>query len=384
MKLPANTPWLIDPKAQKMCAVIENGGFEIFFVGGCVRNAVMNVEISDIDLSTNARPEIVMKLARDAGLKAIPTGVEHGTVTVVVEGEPFEITTFRRDVETDGRRAVVTFSDSIEDDARRRDFTMNALYAKPNGTVVDPLNGLQDAVQRRVRFIEDAGARIREDYLRTLRFFRFVAWYSAPEDGFDPSALDAIATNLEGLNRLSAERVGSEILKLLAAPDPAPAVAAMRQTGVLIHVLPGADDKGLAPLIHFEKEMSLDPDPCLRLAALGGQDASARLRLSKADARRVKAYLEAASGTETAKILGHFHGVNVALGSLALRSALLEMPIDPSARAAAEQGEKAVFPITSADLKPEFEGKALGDKLKELKADWIASGFRKSKDDLLG
>ena len=270
LRLPAETPWLNDPKVARVCTAIEDGGYDIFFVGGCVRNVVLDEVASDIDMSTNARPETVMKLAKDAGLKAIPTGIDHGTVTVVSSGTPYEITTFRRDVETDGRRAVVAFSDDIIDDARRRDFTMNALYARPDGSIVDPLGGIQDVLDRRVRFIEDADQRIREDYLRTLRFFRFSAWYGAIDQGFDLDALNAISSNLDGLETLSAERVGMEMVKLLNAPDPAVAVAVMRQTGVLNVVLQGADDTWLAPLIHVESLLDLSPDPMRRLAALGG------------------------------------------------------------------------------------------------------------------
>lgn len=384
MKLAPDTQWLADPVTQNVCGIIENAGFDIFFVGGCVRNAVMGEDISDIDLSTNARPEKVMQLARDAGLKAIPTGIDHGTVTVVADGEPYEITTFRRDVETDGRRAVVTFSDSIEDDARRRDFTMNALYARPDGTVVDPLGGASDAIHRRVRFIENASLRIREDYLRTLRYFRFVAWYAAADAGFDTDALDAIASNLDGLERLSAERVGAEILKLLSAPNPAPAVAAMRQAGVLLQILPGADDRWLAPLVHMETLLGLPPDPIRRLAVLGGQDMPRGLRLSKAQASALAVLTDGMSGTQSPEALGYLHGAETALGIVALRSALFETPPALDTATQVQVGVDAVFPIVSADLTPDFQGKALGDRLKALKHDWIMSGFTKSKDDLLG
>jgi len=171
--LPADTSWLADADAQAVAHAIKAGGHRIYFVGGCVRNALLGLPDSDVDMSTDALPERVMALARQARLKAVPTGVEHGTVTVVSGGKGFEVTTFRRDVDTDGRRAVVAFSDNIDDDARRRDFTMNPLDADAEGPVIDPLDGMADLRARRVRFIEDANARIREDYLRTLRFFRF-------------------------------------------------------------------------------------------------------------------------------------------------------------------------------------------------------------------
>lgn len=235
--------WLRHPATLAVCDAIETGGHRALFVGGCVRNALMGEPVSDLDISTDAMPERVMQLARHAGLKAIPTGIEHGTVTVVSGGIPHEVTTFRKDVETDGRRAVVAFSDRVEDDAARRDFTMNAIYADSDGQILDPLNGMPDLKARYVRFIGKAQDRIREDYLRSLRYFRFHAWYGDEVAGLDPDALSAIASNLEGLEGLSRERVGAEMLKLLAAPNPAPALAAMRSTGALAQLLPGADDR---------------------------------------------------------------------------------------------------------------------------------------------
>ena len=231
--------WLKSRATQTVFALLEDAGHQVFAVGGCVRNALLGAPVRDVDLSTDAHPERVLGLAISAGLQAIPTGISHGTVTVLSDGVAFEVTTFRRDVETDGRRAVVAFSDRIEDDARRRDFTMNALYCDRSGKLRDPLGGYPDLVSRRVRFIDDANARIREDYLRSLRYFRFHAWYGDPGEGFDPDALDAIARNVDGLNSLSEERVGAEMKRLLEATDPAPAVAGMRVTGVLPALLPG-------------------------------------------------------------------------------------------------------------------------------------------------
>jgi poly(A) polymerase len=162
-------PWLEDPATRRVCAALTIDGAAAYFVGGCVRNALLGAPVSDLDIATDATPETVITLAKRAGVKAIPTGIEHGTVTLVQSGIPFEVTTFRKDVATDGRRAVVAFSTDIAEDAQRRDFTMNALYAAPDGTGVDPLNGLKDLNARNVRFIGDATARIREDYLRSLR-----------------------------------------------------------------------------------------------------------------------------------------------------------------------------------------------------------------------
>jgi tRNA nucleotidyltransferase/poly(A) polymerase len=384
LTLPAETPWLNDPKVARVCAAIKAGGYDIFFVGGCVRNVVLGEVASDIDMSTNARPETVMQLARDAGLKAIPTGIDHGTITVVSGGTPFEITTFRRDVQTDGRRAVVAFSDDIADDARRRDFTMNALYARPDGVIVDPLSGMADALARRIRFIEDADQRIREDYLRTLRFFRFFAWYGGEGEGFDTDALSAIASNLEGLSNLSAERVGGEIIKLLSAPNPAIAIAGMRQMGVLNAVLMGADDTWLAPLIHVEQLLGLAINPICRLAALGGMNAEETLRLSKAQTRELTQYREGIGSMTGLGELAYRQGATTAKGIFALRGAFAGHPPDLARLEEIYVASKAKFPVKSADLIDSFQGPALGKRLKELEAEWIASNFTKTKAQLLG
>ncbi|MBM1689384.1 CCA tRNA nucleotidyltransferase [Sulfitobacter geojensis] len=381
--IPADTSWLQNPEAQDVCAVITAAGFDVFFVGGCVRNAIMRLADSDIDMSTNARPEKVMELATSAGLKAIPTGIDHGTVTVVVNGTPFEITTFRRDVETDGRHAVVAFSDNIHDDARRRDFTMNALYATPEGQVVDPLGGMDDLLARRIRFIEDPDARIKEDYLRILRFFRFSAWYGNTVEGFDAEALAAISTNTEGLETLSAERVGQEMVKLLNAPDPAPAVAVMRQTGVLSTVLPGSDDRMLAILIHMETALGIAPDWKRRLAVLGGDDPAARFRLSKAAAQKLALLREVGfSGPPVAEI-AYRHGVEVGQSTVLLRAVLAEQMPDSALLETVLSAAEAKFPVTASDLMPEFQGPALGKKLRHLEQRWIDSGFALSAQELL-
>ena len=381
--IPQDTDWLDDPAAQSVCAMLRDAGHAVYFVGGCVRNALLGRESSDVDICTDARPERVLELAKAVGFNPVPTGIEHGTITVVAGDTPFEVTTFRRDVQTDGRRAVVAFSDTIEDDARRRDFTMNALYATPEGFVVDPLGGLADLHARKVRFIEDADARIREDYLRALRFFRFAAWYGDPAAGFDPVALSAIAGNLDGLETLSAERVGHEIRKLLGAPDPAPAVAAMRSTGVLAQVLMGADDRWLAPVVHLEMLLGISPSWVLRLAALGGQNVAKALRLSKAEARDLDALTEAAYGAFPLEEIAYRQGTVCAQGALMLRAAMAETPPDPAQLKAISTASAAHFPLKASDLMPAYEGPALGVRLRELEQIWIASGFKLKKSELL-
>ncbi len=372
-----NAPWLTDAAAQKVCGMLTDAGYQAWFVGGCVRNALLDAPVADLDLSTDAHPDTVSALAKAAGLAVIPTGITHGTVTVIAQNVPFEITTFRRDVATDGRRATVAFADNMIDDARRRDFTMNALYAGRDGVVVDPLGGLPDLNARRVRFIEDADQRIKEDYLRILRYFRFHAWYGDVDEGPDPDALAACAANVEGLQSLSSERITSELLKLLAAPDPAPAVGSMNATGGLAQILPGANAPMLAVLVHVEGKAGLAPDPLRRLAVIGGDTAG--LRLSNDAKKR----LDQMHSDFDAGALGYYFGAQAALDNLAVRAASLGQEIDPNSAQYAIFAAKQTFPLKAVDLMPELQGPALGAALQAAKTRWIASGFTLTKAELM-
>lgn len=377
-----DAPFLRSAHSQAVMAMLANAGYQAWFVGGCVRNALIGKDVADIDIATDARPEKVMELAEPAGLRAVPTGIAHGTVTIVSDHEPYEITTFRRDVATDGRRATVAFSDTIEEDAARRDFTMNALYAAHDGVIADPVGGLPDLLARRVRFIGDASERIEEDYLRILRFFRFYAIYGDPHRGIDPDGLAACAAHIDGLPRLSRERVGSEMRKLLAAPDPAPALASMEASFVLSTLLPGSSARQMACLVHLES--GRDPDPVRRLAILGGEDVAQRLRLSKADARRLDLLRSAALGDWTWPELGYRLGRKDGEDAAFVRAALSEQPLDESVLQAIRDGAERSFPVSARDLMPGYHGPALGERLKELESRWISSGFSLSKEALLG
>ncbi len=379
MRLQAD--WVTAPRSQAVLRALEGAGHQALFVGGCVRNGLLDRDVSDIDIATDAHPETVSNIAKNAGFHAVPTGIEHGTVTVIVDDVPHEVTTFRKDVATDGRRAVVAFSDDIQDDALRRDFTMNALYAQSDGTVVDPLGGLADLHARRVRFIEDAETRIREDYLRILRFFRFHAWFGDPNEGLDADGLAACAALGEGVESLSKERTGAEMLKLLAAPDPAPSVAAMRSAGVLAHVLPGAEDLFLAPLVHIEAGML--PSSIRRLAVLGGEEVADNLRLSRAYARELDVLRREVAGAAPAAELGYRYGKDTGFNILLLRGAMMNESVTNQARVDLVQGSKAVFPVKAQDLMPEFQGPALGRRLAELEQAWIASGFEITRKQML-
>lgn len=282
------------PAAPVLDALQAAGG-QARFVGGCVRNALLNEPVSDIDIATTLTPDQVIAALEAAGIKAVPTGVEHGTVTAVAGGQPFEITTLRRDVATDGRRAVVAFTQDWAEDAQRRDFALNALYADRDGTLHDPTgHGLADGKAGRIVFVGDAATRIAEDHLRILRYFRFLAWYGKGEP--DVAAVAACAAGKGGVSALSAERVSKELLKLVAADDPRPAVALMKQTGVLAEILPGADDlTAFNGLVEIESEQLFVNDPVLRLACLLPQDqigvgkAAEALRLSNEQRDRLVA-----------------------------------------------------------------------------------------------
>ncbi|MEO0990636.1 MAG: CCA tRNA nucleotidyltransferase [Pseudomonadota bacterium] len=381
MKLDAG--WLHHPSTRKAVAALQDQGHSAWFVGGCVRNALLAEPVGDIDLATTARPEQTIAAAKLADLKSIPTGIDHGTVTVVADGMPFEITTLRRDVATDGRRATVAFADRIEEDAARRDFTMNALYADPEGCVLDPVGGLPDIMARRVRFIGDADARLSEDRLRALRFFRFHAWYGSGEDGPDPDALAAIADHLDGLSILSKERVRAELLKLLSAPNPAPAVASMEKIGVLARLVPGASGAALGVLVHLESEIEAPPNPIRRLAAICDTRNPVDLRLSRKEARLLSDIRHAAEGTAGAGELAYRMGKDVAMDALLVRAALTGSALPNGWRGSLEEGETAAFPIKAADLQSTYEGPALGERLRMLEDRWIASGFKLSRESLL-
>src|ERR1700722_18860956 len=236
----------LDPFREDWMRAVETGavidalsahGGSARFVGGAVRNALLRLEVDDIDIATPLVPDEVIRRLQSSGIKAVPTGIDHGTITAIVGSKFFEVTTLRRDVETDGRHAIVSFSDNWEEDASRRDFTVNAMYASPDGEVFDYFGGLADLAARRIRFIGDPVARIREDYLRILRLFRFHAWYG--QGAMDEQGLGAATAERSGLRRLSGERIQKELLRLLAAKNPGPALQAMEKRGILEEIIPG-------------------------------------------------------------------------------------------------------------------------------------------------
>lgn len=380
--------WLEHQGTQAISAAFEGAGHQIFLVGGCVRDALLGRVVYDIDMATTALPDVAMNIARTAGFKVIPTAPDHGTIVVVADGRAHEITTFRQDVVTDGRHAQVAFTCDMISDARRRDFTMNALYADARGRVVDPLGGLPDALARRVHFVGNAQERITEDYLRILRFFRFHACYADKAEGVNPEGLAACALYAWGVETLSYERIGAEMRKMLGACDTLWVVQAMAQSGVLEYVLPNAKLERFNRFEKIARVFDVMPDAVQRLAALGGRNVKERLRLSQAEAKRLmgieKALLSFRSAAEFGYRLGYHDGVGAFLLRLVSDDAENESEglAKPDDLARIYAGAHAVFPVKSADLAP-LEGVDLGQKLRLLETRWIASGFTLTKKELL-
>jgi poly(A) polymerase len=378
MRLEAD--WLDRPALR---AVIEALGDAAFFVGGCVRNTLLGQPVADIDITTPIEPAEVTRRLETAGLKAVPTGIEHGTVMAVSGGEGYEITTFRADVATDGRRATVRFSTDIAEDAARRDFTMNAIYSDAAGEIIDPLGGLPDLLARRIRFIGEPRDRIREDYLRILRFFRFTAWYG--RDGIEPEGLAACAELAEGIDGLARERIGAEIKKLLAAPDPAPAVAAMAASGVLARCLPGASAALLAPLVDLERAAGVEAGWITRLAALGAENPAEALRLSRAEASSLADIRALLAAPVPVAAAAHCNGARAARAMALLRAAGGDAGGLANLEQEIARGAAAEFPLAAADLiaagmRP---GPALGAALAAARTRWLDSDLSLDRMKLL-
>jgi poly(A) polymerase len=392
--------WLIAPETRAVLGALTRGGGEARFVGGVVRNALLHRPVSDIDIATPLVPEEVIRRLQAAGLGALPTGIEHGTVTAIASGKPYEITTLRRDVTTDGRRATVAFTTDWKEDAARRDFTMNALYAEPDGEVFDYFGGIADLEAGHVRFVGDPATRIREDYLRILRLFRFHAWYGRGDLNAD--ALRAATAEKQGVARLSGERIQKELLKLLEAEDPTPVLRIMAASGILPEVLPGE-----ANLARLERLVEIDrvnfftaPDPLLRLAAMLPNDLSLadavanRLKLSNADRERLRDLAGAKEKIVSYLSIREVRRLLYRLGrerfNDRVRLRWAEDHKESNAvqwralLAMAEAWQRPVFPLTGRDVMNAgvVEGPLVGRILSEIEEWWVESDFTEDEFSL--
>lgn len=382
-------PWGNSPEAQELLQAFAKAGTEVRFIGGCVRDAVLGRPVSDFDLATPAEPLAVTELLEKAGIKAIPTGIDHGTITAVCHGVPFEITTLRHDVETFGRHARVAFTSDWKADAARRDFTINALSATPDGQVYDFFDGLSDAKAGRVRFIGKAADRITEDVLRILRFFRFLAHYGS--NGIvDEEALAACKAMANKIPTLSGERVRMEIIKLLAARDPRTVWEIMIAEDIMAYVLPGAVlIEQLRVLVEVENALGL-PDVWRRLACLlkdktEAKEAVQRLRLSNEESHRLLTMFSErppvlrADAHELKKALYH-HGKEAVTDFAILEGvhAKENIRLIRSKLAEIAKTEIPVFPIKGRDLLSIGikQGPALGRLLKQIEQWWEENDYK--------
>jgi poly(A) polymerase len=394
--------FLDDPRLQRLFAALDGDGEELRVVGGAIRNHLMRMPVLEVDLTTTATPRTIIARADAAGLKHAPTGIEHGTVTIIVERHPFEVTSLREDVETDGRRAKVAFGRDFQADAMRRDFTCNALSARRDGTLFDYAGGLHDIETRCVRFIGDPQTRIREDYLRILRFFRFHAAFGEGEA--DPRALHAIVENRAGLDGLSRERVRAEMLKLLEARGAAQAVDLMLGYGLVTQLLGGVSTPArLARIIDIEAARSAAPDAILRLAALcvlTREDADRLregLRLSNAEHARLAAAADAApwrrlhDDAPDAKAIREAlfrFGRQATCDAIDLAQARAPVAADDAswmhARKAAAEAKIPKLPIGGAALiaRGVPAGREVGEALRRIEALWIGADFPESPADV--
>ncbi|MET1411979.1 CCA tRNA nucleotidyltransferase [Roseibium sp. HPY-6] len=394
--------WLHEPGLQAVFSAVEQDGDTARAVGGAVRNTLLGHPVSDVDIATTARPEDVMRRASTAGLKPIGTGLDHGTITIVSDGFPYEVTTLRQDVETFGRQARVVFGRDWELDAKRRDFTMNALYVDRHGALHDPLGGLEDCLARHVRFIGDPDSRIREDYLRILRFFRIYAAYGRGE--LDREGLGACLRQRDGLRRLSAERIGHEMRRLLRAPLAPDAIKLMNDCGlweIATGGLARVDD--YAALRQLERTADETRDPELGLVVLAGfvredlERISERFRLSNAERKRMqtawsaKKRVKQTDAVSSAPSLiydfGRQGAIDGALAVWATRIARKSEETFSLEKLLISLRELAVpeFPLKGADLiaAGHTPGPALGVVLKRLEAEWKDSDFAMSKQQLI-
>jgi poly(A) polymerase len=388
-----NAPWLTSGPLPLLLELLDRDGEEARVVGGAVRNALLGAPIHEIDVATTAVPDEVIRRVQAAGFKPVPTGIDHGTITVVIDKHPFEVTTLRQDVETYGRHAKVAFGRDWQGDARRRDFTINALSAARDGSVYDYAGGLADLEARRVRFIGDPRQRIEEDYLRILRFFRFHAAYGTSDHPYAEGLAACIAARA-GLDRLSRERVRMEVMKLVVAPHAVPTLIAMADAGLLLRVLGGVSYLGpFENMAKAEAAIGLAADPVRRLGALGvmiGEDAERlwqKLRLTNDEHARLASMAEGwwrispSDGEPAARALlyrlkpEHFSD-----------RVLLAWARSPAAASDAAWHEFAtlprrwtapVFPLKAADFitRGVDKGPALGAAMRAAEAAWVAAGF---------
>ena len=377
------TKWLRNPSAQKLSKLYKNFGYQVLFVGGCVRNTILKMPVTDIDLATDAQPEEIIKIAKENNIRFVPTGLAHGTITLIIDNKNYQITTFRTDFDHDGRYAKVEFTESLLLDASRRDLTINALYCNDVGEVIDPLNGLDDIKKQKIKFIGNPNERIKEDNLRILRFFRFQAIYGNKNLEIDSIALEACHNHKSKLAALSKERITSELRKILSAPNPLEVIIKMNETGVLNELFQNVSIDSLEAYLKTEEKFKININWLGRLLSLQVTQEEESLKLTRCEFKFLKQTKSAIENQIHVLEFSYYNGVENGKIYSILQNFRHNIILSKNLLNQINSLATKKFPITAKDLMPEIRGKKLGEALRSLEDRWIKSNFTLSKKDLL-
>jgi len=377
------TKWLRNPSAQKLSKLYKSFGYQVLFVGGCVRNTILKMPVTDIDLATDAQPEEIIKIAKENNIRFVPTGLAHGTITLIIDNKNYQITTFRTDFDHDGRYAKVEFTESLLLDASRRDLTINALYCNHVGEVIDPLNGLDDIKKQKIKFIGNPNERIKEDNLRILRFFRFQAIYGNKNLEIDSIALEACHNHKSKLAALSKERITSELRKILSAPNPLEVIIKMNETGVLNELFQNVSIDSLEAYLKTEEKFKININWLGRLLSLQATQEEESLKLTRCEFKFLKQTKSAIENQIHVLEFSYYNGVENGKIYSILQNFRHNIILSKNLLNQINSLATKKFPITAKDLMPEIRGKKLGEALRSLEDRWIKSNFTLSKKDLL-
>jgi len=375
--------WLNQASAQCLSKAFKNYGYQALFVGGCVRNSILKVPVTDIDMATDALPETIIKISKENNFKFILTGLTHGTITIIIDKIAYQITTFRNDITNDGRHAKVEFTTSLLLDASRRDLTINAIYCDSYGKIIDPLNVLEDLNNRVIKFIGDPNKRIAEDYLRILRFFRFQAIYGNEMLEINVPALAACREHKSKLVKLSKERITSELRKLFLSNNPTRTIIKMTDTGILNQLFKNCSINSFISYIEAEKKYKIKINWIGRLLSLQGSNIEEVLTLTRQELKMIK-YTKKAIGQNVPIFeFSYYNGIEYGIMYLLLQHGMKKTTVNKILINKVSSIVTRKFPVTAKDLMPKLKGKKLGDELKKLESQWIKSDFTLNKNQLL-
>ena len=387
MKYEFDKVWNSDSPLKTLIHSLESSGGVAYLVGGCVRNTILGRPFTDIDIATDLLPEQVVKISKKEGYKVIQTGLSYGTVTIVNAGRKFEVTTFRSDIKTYGRKASVKFTADIKLDAMRRDFTMNSIYMNISGEIIDPLGSLDDLLEKKIKFIGNPSERIEEDNLRILRFFRFLAEFNKGRSDIDQDTMEALYKYKKEVKSLSRERIWMELKRILSVPEPQHIFSIMIEKGILDEVFPPIEIEGLSKVITAEKKYSVSPSHLVRLFSLNksiGKKWAHYVSLTSNEAKILEFIKESLVHYKDLKTVAYKFGRVVAEGWLLNYDDGFSEMIPSKISEIIDNGCNTFFPVSGVDLLEEMEeGPELGRQMEWLEDLWIKSGFTMGKKELL-